>query len=57
MKQLYSLYECSDKATRMILHSRFPTLALPTQIWGKMWLQKKFFVFKSDGKGFFEEKT
>ncbi len=30
MKRAYSLYECSDRATRMIHHSRFPILALPT---------------------------
>ncbi len=30
MKQVYSLYECSDRATRMIPQSQFPILALPT---------------------------
>ncbi len=30
MKQVYSLYECSDRATHMIPHSRFPILALQT---------------------------
>ncbi len=29
MKQVYSLYKCSDRALRMITHSQFPILELP----------------------------
>ncbi len=32
MKQMYSLYECNDRATRMIPHSQFPILVLPTDV-------------------------
>ncbi len=35
MKQVYSLYECSDRAMRMIPHSRFPILALPAGVWSE----------------------
>ncbi len=29
MKQMYFLYECSDRVTHMIPHLQFPILALP----------------------------
>ncbi len=40
MKQVYSLYKCSDGATRMIPHSWFPTLALPKGAWCKLSFQE-----------------
>ncbi len=35
MKQVYSLYECSDRAIRMIPYSQFPILALPMGVWSE----------------------
>ncbi len=47
MKQVYSFNECSDRATRMIPHSRFPILALSMAAWSELaeWLSCGMFAF------------